>query len=134
MAGIPLPALDVRPPAAPPNQLEQLGQILGLKNAIQNAPLQNQALQQQVQAGSMENQQRQVQLQDQQAVTKAMQQWDGKDLNALPTLVLKNGGSGMAVMGLVDPKRIVRNSTARPGGELFLTKPLGLGIVSTAIT
>jgi selenide,water dikinase len=40
---------------------------------------------------------------------------------------------GMAVMGLVDPKRVVRNSTARPGGELFLTKPLGLGIVSTAI-
>jgi selenide, water dikinase len=40
---------------------------------------------------------------------------------------------GMAVTGLVDPKRIVRNSTARPGGELFLTKPLGLGITSTAI-
>ncbi len=40
---------------------------------------------------------------------------------------------GMAVIGLADPKRIVRNSTARPGGELFLTKPLGLGIVSTAI-
>lgn len=100
MPDIPLPALDVRPPQAPPNQLEQLGQMLQLKNAMQNAPLQNQALQQQVQAGGMENQQKQIQLQDQQAVTKAMQQWDGKDLNALPTLVLKNGGSGMAVMGL----------------------------------
>jgi selenide,water dikinase len=40
---------------------------------------------------------------------------------------------GMAVTGLVDPKRVVRNSTARPGDELFLTKPLGLGIISTAI-
>jgi len=40
---------------------------------------------------------------------------------------------GMAVTGLADPKRLIRNSTARPGGELFLTKPLGLGIVSTAI-
>src|SRR2546425_330453 len=40
---------------------------------------------------------------------------------------------GMAVTGLVDPERIVRNSTMRPGDRLFLTKPLGLGIVSTAI-
>ena len=40
---------------------------------------------------------------------------------------------GMAVTGLVDPKRVVRNSTAKPGDELFLTKPLGLGIISTAI-
>jgi selenide,water dikinase len=28
---------------------------------------------------------------------------------------------------------LTRNSTARPGDRLFLTKPLGLGIVSTAI-
>ena len=40
---------------------------------------------------------------------------------------------GMSVLGLVDPKRIVRNSTAKPGCDLFLTKPLGLGIISTAI-
>jgi len=40
---------------------------------------------------------------------------------------------GMSVTGLVEPKRLVRNSTAKVGGELFLTKPLGLGIVSTAI-
>jgi selenide,water dikinase len=40
---------------------------------------------------------------------------------------------GMAVTGLVDPKRIVRNSTMSPGDRLFLTKPLGLGIISTAI-
>ncbi len=40
---------------------------------------------------------------------------------------------GMAVTGLVDPDRIVRNSAMRPGDRLFLTKPLGLGIISTAI-
>jgi selenide, water dikinase len=40
---------------------------------------------------------------------------------------------GMAVTGLVDPERIVRNSTMRKGDRLFLTKPLGLGIITTAI-
>jgi selenide,water dikinase len=40
---------------------------------------------------------------------------------------------GLAVTGIVHPERILRNSTARPGDRLFLTKPLGMGIVSTAI-
>jgi selenide,water dikinase len=40
---------------------------------------------------------------------------------------------GMVALGLADPERLVRNSTAPPGAHLFLTKPLGLGIVSTAI-
>jgi selenide,water dikinase len=40
---------------------------------------------------------------------------------------------GMVAIGLVDPERIVRNSTARTGDRLFLTKPLGLGIASTAL-
>src|SRR5205809_3719035 len=40
---------------------------------------------------------------------------------------------GMAVTGFVDPDRVVRNSTMRPGDRLFLTKPLGLGIISTAV-
>ncbi len=40
---------------------------------------------------------------------------------------------GMVALGLADPDRIVRNSTAPPEAHLFLTKPLGLGIVSTAI-
>jgi selenide, water dikinase len=39
---------------------------------------------------------------------------------------------GLAVTGLIDPKQIVRNCTARPGDLLVLTKPLGTGIVSTA--
>jgi selenide,water dikinase len=40
---------------------------------------------------------------------------------------------GMVALGLVEPGRIVRNSTATPGSTLLLTKPIGLGIVSTAI-
>ena len=40
---------------------------------------------------------------------------------------------GMAVVGLADPKRIVTNAAARAGDVLVLTKPLGLGVISTAI-
>jgi selenide,water dikinase len=40
---------------------------------------------------------------------------------------------GLAVTGLVRPDAIVRKGGARPGSELFLTKPLGMGIISTAI-
>jgi selenide,water dikinase len=40
---------------------------------------------------------------------------------------------GMAVTGIAHPDRILRNSTARPGDRLILTKPLGMGIISTAI-
>jgi selenide,water dikinase len=40
---------------------------------------------------------------------------------------------GMVALGLADPERIVRNSTAPADAHLFLTKPLGLGILSTAI-
>jgi selenide,water dikinase len=39
----------------------------------------------------------------------------------------------MVVTGLAERSRLVRNSTARPGGTLFLTKPLGLGVITTAI-
>jgi selenide,water dikinase len=40
---------------------------------------------------------------------------------------------GLVAMGFADRDRLVRNSTAPPGARLFLTKPLGTGIVSTAI-
>lgn len=40
---------------------------------------------------------------------------------------------GMAVTGLADPAALVRNSTIRPGDRLFLTKPLGTGIIATAL-
>jgi selenide,water dikinase len=40
---------------------------------------------------------------------------------------------GLAVTGLIDPHQIVRNNTPAAGDILLLTKPLGTGIVSTAI-
>ncbi len=40
---------------------------------------------------------------------------------------------GMAVIGLVHPARMMTNAAARPGDVLVLTKPIGLGVISTAI-
>ncbi|MBN2185032.1 MAG: selenide, water dikinase SelD [Candidatus Krumholzibacteriota bacterium] len=40
---------------------------------------------------------------------------------------------GLAVTGIIDPKNILRNSTARPGDLLVLTKPLGTGVIATAM-
>jgi selenide,water dikinase len=40
---------------------------------------------------------------------------------------------GFAVTGTVDPRRMLRKSGARPGDELVLTKPLGTGVMSTAL-
>lgn len=39
---------------------------------------------------------------------------------------------GMAVTGLVDPERMFANTNAKPGDRIFLSKPLGTGIVTTA--
>ena len=40
---------------------------------------------------------------------------------------------GMCVTGTVHPARLVANTGARPGDALVLTKPLGLGVITTAI-
>jgi selenide, water dikinase len=40
---------------------------------------------------------------------------------------------GMAVTGVVHPDKVIRNSGARAGDVLVLTKPLGTGIVTTAL-
>jgi selenide, water dikinase len=39
---------------------------------------------------------------------------------------------GMVALGLAEPERIVRNSTVPAGARLILTKPLGIGIATTA--
>ena len=38
---------------------------------------------------------------------------------------------GLAVSGFVHPKKVLTNSNARPGDMLILTKPLGVGIITT---
>ena len=40
---------------------------------------------------------------------------------------------GLAVTGLVHPRRMITNAGARPGDLLVLTKPLGTGIITTGI-
>src|SRR5262249_45806622 len=39
---------------------------------------------------------------------------------------------GLAVVGTVHPQRVLTNAGAQPGDVLILTKPLGLGIITTA--
>ncbi len=40
---------------------------------------------------------------------------------------------GLAVTGVVHPKKVVTNAGARVGDVLILTKPIGIGIITTAI-
>ena len=64
------------------------------------------------------------------------------NLVAYPTGVAILGGHsiddpepkyGLAVTGLVNPDRVLRNSTGRAEDALFLTKPVGGGVASTAV-
>jgi selenide, water dikinase len=65
----------------------------------------------------------------------------GADVMALAGCTVIGGHSiddpepkyGFAVTGLVDPERVVTNAGARPGDRLVLTKPIGTGIVTTAL-
>lgn len=84
----PLPITPYRPQQGP-SPLEMLAGIQGIKNQ----QLQGVAL-------GQENQQRQIALQDQQAMSAAMHEWDGKDLNSLTPLMVKHGASANAVIGL----------------------------------
>jgi cysteine desulfurase len=40
---------------------------------------------------------------------------------------------GLAVTGIVHPEKVLKNSGAKPGDTLILTKPVGVGIISTAV-
>jgi selenide,water dikinase len=40
---------------------------------------------------------------------------------------------GMAVTGVIDPRRIIRNVGARAGDALLLSKPIGTGVLMTAL-
>jgi selenide, water dikinase len=40
---------------------------------------------------------------------------------------------GLACTGIIDIDKIISNDRAKPGDKLFLTKPLGTGIISTAV-
>jgi selenide, water dikinase len=65
----------------------------------------------------------------------------GRDVAAAAGIPVVGGHSitdpepkyGMVALGLVHPERLTRNSSAPAGASLILTKPLGLGMISTAI-
>jgi len=40
---------------------------------------------------------------------------------------------GYAVTGIIDPRKVATNAGAKPGDAIILTKPIGTGIISTAI-
>ncbi len=40
---------------------------------------------------------------------------------------------GLAVTGLIDPKKVLTNAKAQVGDKIILTKPIGLGIITTGI-
>ena len=62
----------------------------------------------------------------------------GLDVAALAGCAVGGGHSiddpepkyGMAVTGIADPQRLLRNDAGRPGQPLTLTKPLGLGVLN----
>lgn len=88
MGGYRLPVTPYNPPQQQ-NPLEMLAGVQSIKNQ-----------QQQGQAITLENQQRQIALNDQKAMTSAMHEWDGSNYDSLIPLVVKNGGSANAVIGL----------------------------------
>ena len=49
------------------------------------------------------------------------------------TIKTKEPIYGLAVVGTIHPQKIVSNAGAKPGDSLVLTKPLGTGIITTAI-
>lgn len=49
------------------------------------------------------------------------------------TVTDKEPKYGLAVTGEVHPERIIRKEGAKPGDSLILTKPLGIGTITTAI-
>jgi hypothetical protein len=82
-----LPALLVKTPEQP-DPVSSIGRLLAIKSMLGQQKMQD-----------VELQNAQIGQRDQQATTQALRDWDGKNYNDLPSLVLKNGGSANAVFG-----------------------------------
>lgn len=93
MGSFPSAALQVHPGE---NPLDAYAKAISVRSMLQGQQLQ----QQQIQGAGLENQIRQQQLNDVQATTQAMRDWDGKNYDQLYPLIIKHGGSAQAVMGL----------------------------------
>jgi hypothetical protein len=88
-----LPALLVKTPEQP-DPISSFQRLVAIKSLLG----QQQGQQQEQQMRGLEIQKAQLSLADQQAGTKAMQQWDGQDFNDIPTLIKKKGESLNAVL------------------------------------
>jgi hypothetical protein len=87
MASIPLMIAD---PLAQERQAQDLvTQHQGLTSMLQDQQLQRQQIQQ-----------NQINLNDQKSMSDAMHEWDGKDINDLPSLMIQHGASASAVLGM----------------------------------
>ncbi|HBH3046747.1 TPA: selenide, water dikinase SelD, partial [Clostridioides difficile] len=40
---------------------------------------------------------------------------------------------GLSVSGIVNPNKVLSNATAKPGDKLIITKPIGVGVLNTAM-
>ena len=40
---------------------------------------------------------------------------------------------GLSVTGIIHPQRVIQNTGARLGDKIMVTKPLGVGIINTAL-
>ena len=49
------------------------------------------------------------------------------------TIISPEPTYGLAVIGFVDPKRLLLKTGVRPGDALLLTKPIGVGVITTAL-
>jgi hypothetical protein len=107
MGSIPLPALSIRPPQEQ-DPLGNMARMVQLSSLLKAQPMQQQILQQQAQAGQQENQARQYQLEQTQAVNQAYKDAFSVDENGQPQLdttkltkSLSDAGHGSAAPAIV---------------------------------
>jgi hypothetical protein len=118
MSSIPLPALDLKP-VQQPDIMANYGHLLQLQNMAQTAPLQRQALQQQIQTGELENQQKQIALKDQQAMSAAMNEWATPKQSAPPANMPQGMTGGPPAPSAVAPDYDSLLDLARKHGVSF---------------
>lgn len=106
-----LPALSLKP-VQQPDVLDKFSQLAALRNAQQEyqqraalAPIQQQTAQ-------LNLQQQQQALKNQQALTAAYQQWDGKNYDTLAHLALQNGATGETVQALQQHALTIRKTAS----------------------
>lgn len=107
MGSIPLPALDIKP-IQQPDMMNQLGNLYRLKAMQQqaaNAPLERQALQQQVQGGQLQLQQQQQAMKDQQTFRSVMADpsMQGKTIGQVADTLASKGA--LSPQGLLELKK-----------------------------